>query len=627
MAIYFVDYENVGSAGIEGIDLLSADNIVHIFYSIKADTMKMDQVIQLMKVKAAVEFHDVTMRGQKNALDFQLIAMLYFTKKDDDTCYIISKDQGYDAAIVFGRTIGAEQVFRRVSINSENISDTKVPQQPRRSGRRSEPARSSGHMSQQPQPVLLAEKARGVTVIAQGRDMRDAAAAKAQTESRDSGQRDGGKAEPVKREAPKAAEPVKKEEAKPAEPVKQEEAKAAEPVKKEEMKAAEPVKIEETKPAEPVKQEEKKPAEPVKQAETKAAEPVKQAEPVKKEEAKPAAKVWPKPYDPSKDTLKTTGIPSFRREVVVVKTVENAGKEAAAKAEDKPVQTAAKPEENLAEPAQTAAAVKTEDTPAAKLKEEEAYNPLKAAAQWDILQSSFGGLFDLDIPEEFLMDDDVEPSETEKAEKENAEKAAEEAAEDKKEEAKHSRSRSRQSRRRGQRQANAQKAEAEEKPAAEPAAVQAESENKKDLQGKPEKKTEQSAKPEKKAEQPAKTEKKTEQSAKPEKKAEQPSKEEKKAEQPAKPEKKADQKKVKEQKQIDKKTQAQALVRVKEVMQAAGFELEAGDYALITDALLSTSTKNQFYQFFRKSKGEAAGREFYLKIRGQYENLKVLREA
>ena len=141
MAIYFVDYENVGSTGIEGIDTLSADNKVHIFYSVKADTMKMDQVIQLMRVAADVEFHDVTMRGQKNALDFQLIAMLYFTKKDEDTCYIISKDQGYDAAIIFGRKIGAEQVYRRVSINSENIGENKPQQQNRRTGKRNDNSR------------------------------------------------------------------------------------------------------------------------------------------------------------------------------------------------------------------------------------------------------------------------------------------------------------------------------------------------------------------------------------------------------------------------------------------------------------------------------------------------------
>ena len=67
--------------------------------------------------------------------------------------------------------------------------------------------------------------------------------------------------------------------------------------------------------------------------------------------------------------------------------------------------------------------------------------------------------------------------------------------------------------------------------------------------------------------------------------------------------------------------------KVKEVMDGAGFALEAEDHALIAEALVSSSTKNQFYQFFRKTKGEAAGREFYLKIRGQYESLKVLREA
>ena len=61
-------------------------------------------------------------------------------------------------------------------------------------------------------------------------------------------------------------------------------------------------------------------------------------------------------------------------------------------------------------------------------------------------------------------------------------------------------------------------------------------------------------------------------------------------------------------------------------MKAGGFDLPDDDCRLIGEALRTTKNKNQFYQFFRKKKGEAAGREFYLNIRGQYENLKVLRD-
>jgi hypothetical protein len=205
MATYFVDYENVGSAGIEGIDTLPEGNTVHIFYSVKADTMKMDQVIQLMRVSANVEFHDVTMRGQKNALDFQLIAMLYFTKKEDDTCYIISKDQGYDAAIVFGRKIGAEQVYRRVSICSENIGDVKPQQQTRRSGRRGGDSRQNAYNNNQEQPVLLAERAQGVTTLPYQREVIRPP-------------RHGRKEEPAKQDTAKAAEPVRQDAVKAAEP-------------------------------------------------------------------------------------------------------------------------------------------------------------------------------------------------------------------------------------------------------------------------------------------------------------------------------------------------------------------------------------------------------------------------
>ena len=176
MAIYFIDYENVGSTGIENVDRLDEDNVVHIFYSKKAETMKIEQVIQLMNVKAKVEFHDVTMRGQKNALDFQLIAMLYFTKKDEETCYIISMDQGYDAAIAFGRKIGAGSVYRCPSImeayehfiklrdksarTQEKPVQEKEARQPAEeaAAAHEEPDAQEAVLAEQPQEAVLAEQ-------------------------------------------------------------------------------------------------------------------------------------------------------------------------------------------------------------------------------------------------------------------------------------------------------------------------------------------------------------------------------------------------------------------------------------------------------------------------------------
>ena len=607
MAIYFVDYENVGSTGIEGIDTLSADNKVHIFYSVKADTMKMDQVIQLMRVAADVEFHDVTMRGQKNALDFQLIAMLYFTKKEEDTCYIISKDQGYDAAIIFGRKIGAEQVYRRVSINSENIGENKPQQQSRRSGKRSDNSRP---VMQQEQPVLLAERAQGVTTLPYQREY----------------------IRPPRREAQRAAEQAKKEEVKAAEPVKKEELKVAEPVKKEEVKAAEPVKKEEPKAAEPVKKEEPKKAEPVKKEESKTAEPVKQE----------AAK---------------TGIPNFRREVVVVKTVENTGKkqekaaEPVKKEEPKAAEPVKQEETKAAEPvkkeepkeAEPAKKEEQKDAEPAKQEEPKAVLPvndmeedlgfLKAAAQWDIFQSSIGGFFDYDIPAEYADgdDEDLTPEELLK----NEPKEEEPKEEPVKKEEKHSRQRSRQSRRRSQRQKgeNTQDIAKTENKTEEPKAD--ESVKKEETKAaQPAKKEEpegaESVKQEKASEAPAQEPKAEEvNAAVQEPKAEKPKKSSSRQKKKSAEEdpKKGDNTKNAEKEVSVVKDYKEVEKRVTEVMSAAGFTLEPEENALIAKALVSSSTKNQFYQFFRKTRGEAAGREFYLKIRGQYENLKVLREA
>ena len=537
--------------------------------------MKMDQVIQLMRVSANVEFHDVTMRGQKNALDFQLIAMLYFTKKEDDTCYIISKDQGYDAAIVFGRKIGAEQVYRRVSICSENIGDVKPQQQTRRGGKRSGDSRQNAYNNNQEQPVLLAERAQGVTTLPYQREVIRPP-------------RHGRKEEPAKQEAAKTAETVK-----------QEAVKAAEPAKKEEIKAAEPAKKEEPKKAEPANRE-----------------------------------------------MPKSGIPSFRREVVVVKTVENAGRkeEPAKKEEIKAAEPVKKEEPKAAEPVKeepkaaepvkkeepkAAEPVKKEEPKAAEpvkkeepktaapvqMQEAEAPGFLKAAAQWDIFQSSFGGLFDMDIPDEYVDgDDEDEMPETAPMQVEPAEQKDEPAKDSVKGE-KHSRQRSRSARRRSQR--TGQKTENA------PAEQKDETEGQETVKSEPAAKAE----PVNSAETAKKEEavKEQEPAGKADKKSkEKPAKKEEKngrPDQARKAEKKtpAVTAAPKDLKEVEKK--------VKEVMDGAGFALEAEDHALIAEALVSSSTKNQFYQFFRKTKGEAAGREFYLKIRGQYESLKVLREA
>ena len=104
MNYYFVDYENVGSEGLNGVDKLDADNTVLIFYTQNADKISFDIHIQLNESKAKIEYFKVA-AGQKNALDFQLSSYLgyviYEKQKEQNGYFIVSKDAGFSNLVPF----------------------------------------------------------------------------------------------------------------------------------------------------------------------------------------------------------------------------------------------------------------------------------------------------------------------------------------------------------------------------------------------------------------------------------------------------------------------------------------------------------------------------------------------
>ncbi len=119
MTVYYVDYENV-HAGIDGVDKLSAEDVVRVFYSPKADTMRIAFVEQALNAQAKIELVSVDV-GTPNALDFQLVAWLYSELSSAaEEHVIVSNDHGYDAAVRMGVRLGLPQV-RRVSCIAEAL--------------------------------------------------------------------------------------------------------------------------------------------------------------------------------------------------------------------------------------------------------------------------------------------------------------------------------------------------------------------------------------------------------------------------------------------------------------------------------------------------------------------------
>ena len=117
MNIYYIDYENVSSQGLKGIELLTGEDEVILLYSKKADNVKIDTLTMMMESKARIRFMPVHV-GTPNALDFQLVTLLFLNYRNEDYCYIISKDSGYDCCIKTAAENGAVHVARYPNIES-----------------------------------------------------------------------------------------------------------------------------------------------------------------------------------------------------------------------------------------------------------------------------------------------------------------------------------------------------------------------------------------------------------------------------------------------------------------------------------------------------------------------------
>lgn len=102
MNYYLVDYENVRTQGLNGVNKLSEEDIVCIFYTEHADSLTFGLHRRLNESKATILFRRV-IAGYKNALDFQLSSYLGYiicenAENQYDYC-IVSQDKGYESLV------------------------------------------------------------------------------------------------------------------------------------------------------------------------------------------------------------------------------------------------------------------------------------------------------------------------------------------------------------------------------------------------------------------------------------------------------------------------------------------------------------------------------------------------
>ena len=79
MATYFIDYENTHS--LNGINELTKEDSVIIFYSDNANSLSFDIHQEILKCEAYIEYKLVKV-GTPNALDFQLSTYLGYLIKE-----------------------------------------------------------------------------------------------------------------------------------------------------------------------------------------------------------------------------------------------------------------------------------------------------------------------------------------------------------------------------------------------------------------------------------------------------------------------------------------------------------------------------------------------------------------
>jgi len=96
--IFLVDGDNNIGTGLKGIDMLSEQDTVLIFYQ---KGLTLTKIQKLCAGTAADVQYIESVRGGKNSIDFQIITELgvLVGKREADYAYVISQDKGYTASI------------------------------------------------------------------------------------------------------------------------------------------------------------------------------------------------------------------------------------------------------------------------------------------------------------------------------------------------------------------------------------------------------------------------------------------------------------------------------------------------------------------------------------------------
>ncbi|MGN0596209.1 MAG: PIN domain-containing protein [Ruminiclostridium sp.] len=123
---YFIDYENIGANGFNGIDILDENDTVILFYSENNCRLPFSLHKKIGESKASFQYYDIR-TGARNAADFQLVTYLGFiiATNPNSEYTIISKDDGFNAVVRFWADKGIT-VYRSTNLFRQSMPPKKV---------------------------------------------------------------------------------------------------------------------------------------------------------------------------------------------------------------------------------------------------------------------------------------------------------------------------------------------------------------------------------------------------------------------------------------------------------------------------------------------------------------------
>lgn len=123
MAIYLIDFENVHSDGLKGIEHLGNKDECYIFYSEHAGVLTFNMHKKISESLAKMYYVEAQV-GMKNALDFQLVSYLgYMIREKPELNYcIISNDKAFELVGRFWQEKGVN-VISEVSLDRAKESE------------------------------------------------------------------------------------------------------------------------------------------------------------------------------------------------------------------------------------------------------------------------------------------------------------------------------------------------------------------------------------------------------------------------------------------------------------------------------------------------------------------------